>query len=99
MDHALALQDVDPAVMAELEGKSVIEMIGEVLAAVARYLDRRLGGPGALRRLASIAVAFAVGVIVLLVRRQASADSTAVASAGNRLSGHLAHPPSAWAAP
>lgn len=99
MDDAFTLDEVDPAILAELEGMSAIEMIAELLAAVAWYFDRRLGGPGPLRRLASIVAAFAACVIVLLVKRRATAIWTATASAGNPLSQSLAHPSSAWAAP
>ncbi len=99
VDHEIILSDIDPAIVAEIEGKSVIEMIGELLAAVARYFDRRLGGPGILRRLASIVAAFAACSIILLVKLRAVATSTAIASVGKRRSNYLAHPPSAWAAP
>ncbi|ATI57074.1 MAG: hypothetical protein NDI74_09810 [Sphingomonas sp.] len=98
-----ALSDEEAAAMAAIEGISVWEMIGELLAVAARSVEwqirRRLGGPGAIRRLASVVAAF-IAVIVALVVRQCAVSTRSLATVtGSRTLRHLRRPPQGWAAP
>lgn len=82
---------------------SVIEAIGELLAAVARVLDaraiRRLGGPGLYRRLASVLAAFLTFSIVVRVRQRASIAGHRFIDTAGEAQRYLSHPPADWAAP
>lgn len=86
--------------MAAIEGMSVWEMIGELLAVAARSVEwqiqRRLGGPGALRRLLSILAAF-VSVMTMMAVRQRAIILHHIPVAAFRVLRHLRCPPSRWA--
>lgn len=89
--------------MAAIEGMSVWEMLGELLAVAAssveRQIQRRLGGPGAVRRLASVIAAFVAFIVALVVRQCAiSMQGLATVTASQTLR-HLRRPPQGWAAP
>ena len=82
---------------------SVIEAIGELLAAAARILDaeniRRLGGPGLYRRLASVLAAFLTFSIVMQVRQRAIFATYRFVDIAGEARRHLSHPATGWAAP
>ncbi|WP_076743280.1 hypothetical protein [Sphingomonas jeddahensis] len=100
MTDDTALSDAEAATMAALEGMSVWEMIGELLALAARsvqwQIQRRLGGPGAVRRLLSILAAFLTVVMTMAVRQRAAIVHHLPVSASPILR-HLRCPPSRWA--
>lgn len=85
--------------VATIEGLSVYEMLGELLGWVAGHLERRLGGPGALRRLVSVLAAFVTVVVTLAVRLRTAAQRPRALAATSPLHRHLSHPPAGWAAP
>lgn len=82
---------------------SVIQALGQILAAAARILDgdafRRLGGPGLYRRLASVLMAFLTFAIVMRVRQSASIAGRRFLHTVCEAQRHLSHPPAGWAAP
>ena len=86
--------------MAAIEGMSVWEMIGELLAVAARsaewQIQRRLGGPGAVRRLLSILAAF-FSVMTMMAVRQRATILHHIPVAASRILRHLRCPPSRWA--
>ena len=93
----------DDAKSASVMDVSMIEAIGELLAAVARILDaeavRRIGGPGLYRRLASILATFLAFSIVVRVRQRASIAGHRFINTRGEAQRHLSHPPAGWAAP
>lgn len=95
-----ALSDEDAAALAAIEGMPVWEMIGELLAVAARSVEwqvqRRLGGPGAVRRLLSILTAFATVMTTMAVRQRATIRHH-IPVAASRVVRHLRCPPSRWA--
>lgn len=92
-----ALPDDEAADLAPIEGMSVFEMIGELLAALAGIFERRLGGPGAFRRLLSVLAAFVT--FMVRVRQLAVARQVRALASVSPLQRHLSHPPAGWAAP
>ncbi|MEO7468871.1 MAG: hypothetical protein ABIV36_17785 [Sphingobium limneticum] len=101
-DPVSSARDTDAA-PAALRGVSVFEAIGILLAAAADILGadavRRLGGPGAYRRLASILVAFAMFGIVAMVRQRVSDAGHRIVGGARTVHRYLSHPPAGWAAP
>jgi hypothetical protein len=94
-DNADIFDDEDTALVA-IEGMSVLEMIGELLAAAAQYFDRRLGGPGVYRRLLSILATFVTVMVMIDVRQRAAILQHRLVPASKALR-HLCCPPSRWA--
>lgn len=82
---------------------SVIQALGQLIAAAARILDgdafRRLGGPGLYRRLASVLLAFLTFAIVMRLRQRASTAARRFLYTVCEARRHLSHPPAGWAAP
>lgn len=99
MTDQTALSHDETAALVAAERMSVSEMIGELLAWTAHYFERRLGGPGALRRLLSILVAFASAMTMMAIRRRATARRVRILAARSPIGRHLSHPPAGWAAP
>lgn len=85
--------------MAVVKDMSVWEMIGQLLAVAAHYIQRRLGGPGATRRLASIIATYIAFIVVLAVGQRAIAGRNLLTVTGSRSLRHLRRPPQGWAAP
>lgn len=85
--------------MSVVEDMLVWKKIGELLAAAAHYFQRRLGGPGATRRLASVVVAFVMFMVTLVVRQRATSTLSVETVAHSRTLRHLRRPPQGWAAP
>jgi len=82
---------------------AVVDVLGTLLAVVGRILDGkamlRRGGPGIVRRLASIISAFIAFVVALVVQRRAIGGQSVVTIAGSKTLRHLRRPPQGWAAP
>jgi hypothetical protein len=82
---------------------AVIEALGTVLAAVGHILDgeamRRRGGPGIVRRLASIIAFFVAFAVSLIGRTNAIATQSSAIVTELRALRHLRRPPQCWAAP
>lgn len=92
-----ALSDTETAA---IEGMSVWQMIGELLSVAAGFvqwrIERRLGGPGAVRRMLSIIAAFLTFMAMMAVRQRATTGHHHTVSAW-RILRHLRCPPSRWA--
>jgi hypothetical protein len=103
MSSPIRSSSTDDAASASAMDVSVIQALGQLLAAGARILDgdalRRLGGPGLYRRLASVLMAFLTIAIVMRVRQRASAAGRHCVLVAREAQRHLSNPPAGWAAP
>jgi len=103
MSSPIHSPSIDDAASTSAMDMSVIQALGQILAAAARILDgdafRRLGGPGLYRRVVSVVAAFLTFTIVMRVRQRARIAGRCFLHTVCEARRHLSHPPAGWAAP